>query len=474
MDRIASEMRELQDAIERIWDIALELGLDPYPTHFEVVPASIMYEFGSYGIPGRFSHWTHGKAYHQLKTMYDYGLSKIYELVINANPAYAFLLEGNSVLQNKVVAAHVLGHCDFFKNNAYFAHTNRQMIESASISADRIRRYEFQHGQREVEEFLDAVLTIQEHIDPNLRLRRDEPQEERQRPPQLHGFAREYEDLLSSEERRAAQAQPERKPHRVPAEPEKDLLLFIMEHGAELDDWQRDVISIVRNEMIYFLPQMQTKIMNEGWASYWHTRIMRELGLRPEEHVEFAHMHAGVLATSRQRINPYYVGMKIFEDIERRWDEPAEPHGRSAGRPGGQGRSKIFEVRELENDQSFLRNYLTPELVHDLDLYVYRLEGDEWKIVEKDWEKVRDTLVTNMTNFGIPYIVVEDGDYRRNRELYLRHRFEGQELDLPWAEKTLAHLFRLWKRTVHLETVVDGEPLVLSFDGTDHSRRRAA
>src|ERR1043165_9064028 len=134
-----------------------------------MVPATIMYEFGAYGIPGRFSHWTHGRAYQQIKTMYDFGLSKIYELVINSNPAAAFLLENNSVLQNKLVIAHVLGHSDFFKHNAYFEHTNRKMIESVRVNADRIGMYEFQHGKEEVESFLDAVLCIEEHIDPYSR-----------------------------------------------------------------------------------------------------------------------------------------------------------------------------------------------------------------------------------------------------------------------------------------------------------------
>src|SRR3712207_4125317 len=128
-----------------------------------MVPASIMYEFGAYGLPGRFSHWTHGRAYHQIKTMYDYGLSKIYELVINSNPAAAFLLENNTVLQNMVVIAHVLGHSDFFKHNAYFAQTNRQMVESARVNAERVRQYEFKHGREAVESLLDSVLCIQEH-----------------------------------------------------------------------------------------------------------------------------------------------------------------------------------------------------------------------------------------------------------------------------------------------------------------------
>src|SRR5436305_1858014 len=115
------EIGELEKALEQIWDVARKFGLDPYPVRFEVVPATVMYEVGSYALPGRYSHWTFGKAYHRMKTMYDFGLSKIYEVVINTNPSYGFLLETNSPVQNKLVMAHVLGHVDFFKNNVYFS-----------------------------------------------------------------------------------------------------------------------------------------------------------------------------------------------------------------------------------------------------------------------------------------------------------------------------------------------------------------
>ncbi|MBV9311370.1 MAG: SpoVR family protein, partial [Solirubrobacterales bacterium] len=250
----------LQARVERIWEIAHGFGLDPYPVHFELVPATIMHEFGAYGLPGRFSHWTHGRAYQQLKTMYDYGLSKIYELVVNTNPAYAFLVDNNSVLQNTVVVAHVLGHVDFFKHNAYFTPTNRQMIEGASVNAERIRGYEYAHGQREVEEFLDAVLSIQEHVDPSSLVRADRPPLPVRKPPP----ERPYDDLfyLGSTKR----PQPAPAGTTVPPEPEKDLLLFIAEYARDLEDWQRDLIHIVRAEQIYFRPQMLTKVMNEGWA----------------------------------------------------------------------------------------------------------------------------------------------------------------------------------------------------------------
>jgi stage V sporulation protein R len=459
---------ELESAVAEIWAIAQGLGLDPFPVHFELVPAGIMYEFGAYGLPGRFSHWTHGRAYQQIKTMYDYGLSKIYEMVINGNPSYAFLLENNSVLQNKVVAAHVLAHSDFFKHNAYFAHTSRGMVETAGINAGRLHEYEYHHGREAVEGFLDAVLSVQEHFDPNIHIRRQSAEEhERRRLQRPRETA--YDDLFYLGQE--ARPVPTPAPRLFPPEPEKDLLLFAAQHSPELEDWQRDVLHIVRAEQIYFLPQMQTKLMNEGWAAYWHARIIRELELTSDEYMHFAAMHAGVLAPSRRGINPYYVGLKMFEDIERRWEEPSDESEHRPARAGGQGRERIFEVRELENDASFLRNYLTRELVEELDLYLYRLEGDQWVVVEKDWEKVRDGILASMTNFGHPYIVIENADYNHGRELYLKHCFEGQELDLDYAEKTLRQVHRLWGRGVHLETVSEGKTTLLSFDGQDSSSR---
>ena len=268
---------ELETAIEQIWEIAQREGLDPYPTNFELVPATIMYEFGAYMLPGRFSHWSRGKAYYRMKTEYDYGLSKIYELVVNTNPSYAFLMEQNELLQNKVVVAHVLGHTDYFKNNTYFRFTPGNMIDKVSVNADRIRKYEYDHGTGTVERFLDAVLAIEEHIDPNLHIRRaiekrnaqggggDENQEN-QRPTSA------YDDLWSLAERKAVQAaeEAERSLHakrrRFPPEPEKDVLLFLARYAPNLEEWQRDILLIVREEMVYIVPQMQTKIANEGWA----------------------------------------------------------------------------------------------------------------------------------------------------------------------------------------------------------------
>src|SRR5260370_41086549 len=213
-------------------------------------------------------------------------------------------------------------------------------------------------------------------------------------------------------------------------------------------------------------------MLNDNSMGRW--RIMGRLGdsgiISDSETIEFAQLHSGVLSPSRTSLNPYYLGFKIFEDIERRWDNPTTEERERLGRLPGKGREKIFEVRELDNDVSFLRNYLTEDLIKDLDLYLYKKEGDEWVVAEKNWQKVRDTIVSNMTNFGNPYLVVDNGDYHGNRELYIKHLYEGQELDLSYAEKTLQYVHLMWGRPVHIETVFEGKRILLSYDGERNTK----
>ncbi|MCG9968657.1 SpoVR family protein [Pelotomaculum terephthalicicum JT] len=469
------ELKILEDALQVINAKAKELGLDFYNMFFEICPADIIYTFGAYGMPTRYSHWTFGKAYHKMKTQYDYNLGRIYEMVINSNPCYAFLLEGNSIIQNKLVMAHVLAHCDFFKNNAYFKNTSRDMVESMAAASERFREYEFKHGRAKVELFIDAALSIQEHIEPRIMIRKgEELRKRRQNEHKRANYAEHpetpYDDLWELEEVRK-DASADEKEKKFPKEPEKDLMLFIIEHSKELEDWQRDIMSVIRQEMFYFWPQMETKIMNEGWATYWHLRIMRDIHLDVNETIEFAKMHSGIIQTSRTRINPYTLGLKIFEDIEKRWDNPTSEEKERYGRSGGEGKEKIFEVRANENDVSFLRNYLTKELIEEMDLYLYKKVGNEWRVDEKDWEKVRDGLVAGLTNGGYPYITVQNGDYNKNGELYLKHHYEGTELDVYYVEKTLPYLYSLWGHTIHLETVLDNKSVLFSFNGEKSSKK---
>lgn len=465
--------RQLRVAIEEMMEIARGFGLDFYPMRFEVVPSDILYTFGAYGMPTRFSHWSFGKTFHRMKLQYDLGLSKIYELIINSDPSYAFLLEGNSLIQNKLIVAHVLGHSDFFKNNVRFRNTNRQMVESMAASAERIRRYEIQFGRDRVEQFLDAALSIQEHIDPSLTLPR---LSWRENPGKRTSGAKRkqspYDDLWDLDEGGKIDAvTPEPERPKIPPEPEKDLILFIEEFSPILEPWQRDILTILHDEMLYFWPQIETKIMNEGWASYWHQRILREMDLTEAETIEYAKLNAAVVQPSRHHLNPYYLGLKIYEDIENRWNNPSEEEQRKYQRAPRMGRQKLFEVRELESDLSFLRNYLTKELVEEMDLYLYAKQGNEWMITDKNWENVRDSLVSSKVNGGFPYIVVEDGDHNRNGELLLAHYYEDLELDVKYIEKTLPYVYTLWGRPVHLKTVIENKEVLFTYDGKKNSRK---
>jgi stage V sporulation protein R len=457
-------MNKLARYIEQITEIAKGFGLDFYPMRYEICPPDIIYTFGAYGMPTRYHHWSFGKAFHKMKLQYDLGMSKIYELVINSNPCYAFLLDSNTLIQNKLIVAHVLAHCDFFKNNAHFANTNRNMVDSMAASADRIRQYEKKLGRQKVESFLDAAMAIAEHIDPYS----DRIKKQGKRTKPLKQQMSSYEDLWQLEPAVGDDVAPtiqidpaprslrdvikDVKPNRIvfDNEQEKDILLFIMENNKELEDWQRDILTIVRDEMSYFWPQMETKIMNEGWASYWHTRIIRELDLTGEEMIDFAKLNASVVQPSPTQINPYYLGIKIFEDIERRY-----------------GREKIFEVREMDSDLSFIRNYLTQEVVEETNLFSFGKQGSDYVINSTEWETVRDTLVQSRIHCGIPYISVTTQD----QHLYLIHHYEGVELDLRHVEKTLPFVYELWGKDVYLETKIEDRNVLFSYDGEKVHRK---
>jgi hypothetical protein len=169
-------------------------------------------------------------------------------------------------------------------------------------------------------------------------------------------------------------------------------------------------------------------------------------------------------------LNPYYLGLKIFEDIERRWDQPSSEDKSRFGYKDCKGKEKMFEVREFDSDTSFIHSYLTKELVEDLDLYVFEKKGAEWKITEKAWESVRDQLVYSRVNGGFPYLYVEDGNYLDNGELYLKHAYEVIELDLKYIERTLPYVYQLWNKSVHLQTMIEDKAVLFSYDGEEGAK----
>ncbi|MFX3675203.1 MAG: SpoVR family protein [Paenisporosarcina sp.] len=462
--------KELHRAITEITEIASEFGLDYYPMRYEICPAEIVYTIGAYGMPTRFTHWSFGKQFHKMKMQYDMGLSQIYELVINSNPCYAFLLDTNSLTQNKLIIAHVLAHCDFFKNNVRFSNTRQDMVESMTATAERIKNYELIHGKEEVEQFLDAILAIQEHIDPSIIRGKREPEHDGDNEKIEVVQKTPYDDLWVLDVKDSQIKSILKKRKKFPSRPEKDLLLFIEEYSRELEDWQRDVLTMMREEMLYFWPQLETKIMNEGWATYWHQRILRELDLSTDESIEYSILNANVVQPSKTTINPYYLGLKIYEDIEKRYNHPTAEMLQQGVMPNT-GREKMFEVREIESDISFIRNYLTKELVKQEDMYLFEKKDGAYSITDQDYEYIRDRLVSMRVNGSFPYIVVADGDYSRNGELYLKHEYEGTELDPKYLENVLPYIYQLWGRSVYMETYLENKPMIYSYDGKKVSRR---
>ena len=266
-----------------------------------------------------------------------------------------------------------------------------------------------------------------------------------------------------------------------PASPQRDVLLFLLEH-APLKDWQHDILSIIRDEAYYFAPQGQTKIMNEGWASYWHSTIMTEYALTTAEIVNYADHHSGTMATSPNRLNPYKMGIELFRNIEERWnkgqfgpeyDNCTDLHKKENWDLDlGLGREKIYEVRRIHNDVTFIDTFLTPEFCaeHKMFSFAYNDASNYYEIASREFEKIKKQLLNSLTNHGRPFIHVVDGNYRNRGELYLLHQFQGVELKQDYAEATLLNLQKIWSRPVHIETVVEEEATILSFDGSEHTQ----
>jgi stage V sporulation protein R len=490
---------ELAEIEVQVKGYAREYGLDFFDTIFEVLDYKQINEVASYdGFPSRYPHWRFGMEYLRMSKSYAYGLHRIYEMVINNDPSYAYLLSSNKTVDQKMVMAHVYGHVDFFKNNMWFAHTNRKMMDEMANHGTRIRRYVDRYGYEAVESCLDICLSLENLIDVHATAIRRHT--ERARPlesddesgaaappvPKLPSKAY-MDDYINppaylEEQRQKIKEEQERKKH-FPEQPERDALLFLLEH-APLAEWQRDVMALVREEAYYFVPQRQTKIMNEGWASFWHSTIMTQRALKPEELIDYAEHHSGTMATSPGHLNPYKLGLELWRDIEERWNKGRfgkewedcqdEQTLRKWDRQLGLGRQKIFEVRRAYNDIGFIDAFLTPEFARRQKLFTYKYNSDsqEYVIDSRDFEAIKRQLLFSLTNFGQPVVLIEDANYSNRGELFLRHQHEGIDLRLDWARDTLANLHTVWTRPVHLATMVEEKPMLFSFDGNRHSEKR--
>ena len=483
------QVRDIQNGIEAH---AIEMGFDFFPIVYEMCSHETISEVAAYGgFPSRYPHWSFGMEYERLAKGYGYGLQKIYEMVINTDPVYAYLLDVNQLVDQQLVIAHVCGHAHFFKHNYMFGPTNRKMLDEMANHAVRIRRYMSKYGVETVENFIDCCLTIDDLIDlhaPFIK-RHDEPQAAPQMDEEVeeenpesrlksgNAYMRDYinpPDYLEAQ--REQKREEESAARRFPPEPQKDVLQFLL-HYAPLESWQRDVLDIVREEAYYFAPQGQTKIMNEGCACWAHTRLMTKHILTPDQVVDYADHHSGTVANHPGRINPYRLGLALLNDIERRWDrgqfgkEWEECEDWKARKNWdtdvGLGKEKVFEVWKHYNDVSFIDEFLTPEFVAEHMLFGYEWNDDieAYEIATRDFKAVKEKMLSGLTNHGRPFIFVADGNYDNRGELLLWHRFEGQELKLDEAADVLRNVQTIWGRPVHLQTVQDEQEVVMSYDG---------
>ncbi len=485
----APDLWELQ---ERIKGFVTEFELDCFTTVFELIDYRQMCEIAAYGgFPVRYPHWRFGMEYDKLMKSYTYGLSKIYELVINTDPCYAYLLDGNALVDQKLVMSHVYGHCDFFKNNNYFKYSDRKMIDGMANHAVRVRRWMDRQGVDAVESFIDVCHSLDNLIDPwqpfrdalpkKAKTNKDEDitTQELGRIRSEKNYLDDYvnpPEFSAQQKARAAKEAEARK--KVPPQPERDVLKFLLEH-APLESWEADVLGIIREEAYYFLPQMQTKIMNEGWATYWHTKIMTTRALEDSEIIDYADVASGVTAMGPTQLNPYKLGVELFRDIEDRWnrgrfgkdwdecDELAERERWDKNL--GLGRAKMFEVRKLYNDVTFIDEFFTEDFCRRQKFFTFaqnRRTGD-FEIASREFQKVKQQMLSQLTNAGQPFIYVIDANYLNRGELLLAHRHEGVDLQLGYARDTLRNVERIWRRPVSILTMVDDKPKRIRFDGSE-------
>lgn len=417
---------------------AKEYGLEFYNQEFEMIGFNEMIGYESYvGMPSRYPHWSFGKSYEKNKMLYSLNLTGLpYEMVINSDPCLAYLMKDNTLLLQILTMAHVYGHNDFFKNNRLFKEGTRAKytLEMFNLDSKIIRSYidDPSIGYEKVERILDAAHAIKYQVGRTIGVKELSDNERKENIIKDYEIKKENRSFLDyNKEINLPDLD------KIPLEPVDDIMGFIIEYGS-LEEWEKTILRIVKREAEYFLPQIETKIMNEGWASYTHYNILKQLDLPQELHLEFIKRHNDVIAPAIGGLNPYYIGFKIFEYLEKKY-----------------GKEKIFEVREVDRDSSFLRRYLTRELCEELNLFQYNQRTFDTIIEEisdeDGWKSIRDTISYTCGIGSIPYVRVADLN-KNDRTLTLENVYDGRSLDLSYAKATLQYIQELWGNDVKLVT----------------------
>lgn len=427
-------LSELESWDKKICKIAKKYNLDWFEIDYEICDYYDMIGNMTYvGMPSHYKHWSYGKNFERTHYFYNMGLEGLpYEMIINSDPSISYLMRQNSMYMHILTMAHCVGHSDFFKNNVTFKNTDPQnVISKFKNAADRIRTYmeDPSIGAAAVEKILDSAHSIKFQCDRYL-IKTDDPKTLKSK------FLKKVREADSD-------LDPDFNLEKIPLEFDYNILAFISRYSRHLEDWERDVLEIVREEANYFIPQARTKIMNEGWASFWHYTILQELNLPQEYYIPFLKSHNQVIRPHIGGINPYHLGFQIFMKIK-------EEHGLE----------ECFLAREIHNDESFLRMYLDCSLCQELNLFSYALKKSDYVVDEisdiDGWKKVRENLISEIALNSIPSIYVEEL-IKEDHSLILRHEFDGRELELEYAENVCFHIKDLWRDNVRLFTIIEEE-----------------
>ena len=450
-------MTSWRDYQPRIETLAKDLGLSYHPVDFEAVPNSFMMEISVYGLPVRMPHWSFGTRYIYQLIQHRMGNSKLFEVVFPGNPGHAYLSNSNSLAENVLVTAHVLGHADFSRNNILFQQSQTQVsehiVEHAANHARQIGRAIEEYGVHRVEPVLDAALALEQHIDMHQTLRRARyPEYAAPKSPVSDSeFHKRFAAL--EDDAQGASGGPSRQRAAIPPHPERDLLWFVAQYAPELEGWERDIFLAVREESFYFYPVFATQIMNEGWASYWHARLLREADFLPQSaYVDAIKCHSDVVrpVAGEQQIalgvNPYHLGFSMWEQIVEQ-----------------QGIEKARAIMQQDDDFSFVRNHLTHDLADKLKLFRYEAESNgAIRVKEDNLSQLHEALLAPKYNFGAPTVAATHIRVDGTLELVHDHKTDGRGLDPERGRKVLEYLQRVWRRSVVLHTVDDkGEDLEL-------------
>jgi len=479
-----SDLRRLIKIEDRIKELCEEYGLRCLPVEFDIVPPEKMIEIMAYHNPTNISNWKYGRDYERLKTIFDTVDPNLpYEMVINDDPARAFLMRSNTLAVQALVIAHVYAHVNFFTENKWFQRSRRDIIEMMAEAAKRFNEYERIYGIDEVEQVVDAGHALQWHSSP-FELETEMEKKKRvfeQLKKQYAPVYSEFGDLVETKDRaKMIVTDTELYNNRLwrkilnttPIEPTEDILRFIIDNSRILEDWQKDILETLRTEGQYYWPNWKTKYMNEGWATFWHEKIMNRLFeeglLTGSEHGQYNISNALVKARARMSMNPYLIGSEMWKEIEDRWNK---------GRFGTEydnctdfqekenwdtkamkGREKIFEVMRSYTDWFFMQDFLTPDMIDKLDLYIYKIvetvASVDYIRTEHTAEQIRELIIASFANSGIPKIEIVEGNLMSDGTMVLEHRFNGLPLDKKYTEETLKHIYRVWGCPVILKTAV--------------------